>query len=78
MCYHFFPDAQYFLFEPLQEYKNALNKITSEFDNEQYLDSAACSRKGTVMLNVHEDLVGSSIFKETETFAMANHELSQW
>ena len=68
MCYTFFPDAQYFLFEPLQEYKNTLNKITSEFDNAQYLDFAAGSKNGTVTLNVHEDLVGSSMFRETEPF----------
>lgn len=66
MCNHFFPDAHYFLFEPLQEYKDVLNKITSEFDTAQYFPSAVGSKNGTVILNVHEDLVGSSMFRETE------------
>jgi FkbM family methyltransferase len=66
MSYHFFPDARYFLFEPLREYKDVLNKMMSEFNNAQYLDLAVGSKNGTVILNVHEDLVGSSMFRETE------------
>lgn len=66
LCLKVFPDAQYFLFEPLTEFAGVLKRFADEFENVTYLELAVGSRKGDIVINVHEDLVGSSILKETE------------
>ena len=66
LCYRFFPDAQYFLFEPLREFAGVLKKYSDEFENVTYFKSAAGSQKGNMVINVHEDLVGSSLLEEAD------------
>jgi FkbM family methyltransferase len=63
--YKLFPDAKHILIEPLEEFKENLIEIAKQFDLE-YIISAAGSRSGTTILNIHPDLEGSSIFKEME------------
>jgi len=63
--YKKFPQAVHLLVEPLKEYKGVLEKISKEY-NVQYELAAAGATHGTVEINVHPDLSGSSIFEETE------------
>jgi FkbM family methyltransferase len=65
-CYAFFPDAQYLLIEPLEEYLPALRKVVQTIPRAAYDMRAASATEGPVVLNVHEDLVGSSLYRETE------------
>jgi len=63
--YNFFPQAKHILIEPLKEFEENIIEIARKYDVE-YIISAAGSRSGTTILNVHPDLEGSSIFKEME------------
>jgi FkbM family methyltransferase len=63
--YEKFPKASHLLIEPLEEYKGVLEKISRKY-NAQYELAAAGARAGTVEMNVHPDLSGSSVFKEVE------------
>jgi len=67
LCYQIFPKADYILFEPLKEYQKALRKYANSHRNIKYLQSAVGSKNGYVYINVHKDLVGSSILKETDS-----------
>lgn len=66
LCLKIFPDARYFLFEPLEEFAGVLKRFADEFENVIYFGVAAGSHKGDIVINVHKDLVGSSALKETE------------
>ena len=63
--YEKFPDAFHLLIEPLEEYKVHLKLIVKKFKAE-YILAAAGATVGTTIINVHPDLVGSSILKENE------------
>lgn len=64
--YTTFPDAQHLLIEPLEEFTTALKQVTNSLKNSQYFIAAAASFSGEIILNVHPDLFGSSIYKENE------------
>jgi FkbM family methyltransferase len=65
-CRTVFPEARYLLIEPLQEYVPSLQAVIAALPNAEYVTAAAADRSGTVVLNVHPDLVGSSLYKEDE------------
>jgi FkbM family methyltransferase len=63
--YKTFPNAKHLLIEPLREFENDLKQISSKY-NAEYVIAAAGPRSGTVEINVHPDLLGSSIYKESD------------
>jgi FkbM family methyltransferase len=65
-CAAIFPDADYLLVEPLDEYRPFLEAVTAGLPRARYVAVAAAASNGDVTLNVHADLVGSSLLRETE------------
>ena len=65
-CHRFFPYAQYLLVEPLHEYLPALTKVVATIPRAALEISAAAATDNAVIVNVHEDLVGSSLYQEME------------
>jgi FkbM family methyltransferase len=65
-CATIFPDADHLLVEPLEEYRAFLEAVTARLPRARYAAVAAAARSGDVTLNVHADLVGSSLLRETE------------
>jgi len=61
----FFPKSRYFIVEPLIEYKNMLEKNVKKL-NYKIFYNALSNNKETISINVHHDLVGTSIFEEYE------------
>lgn len=64
--YETFPDSHHILIEPLTEYETALKMIKRNYANLDYILAAAGPSLGKVKINVHPDLVGSSLFLEHE------------
>ena len=71
-CHAVFPDAYYLLIEPLEEYRPLLNRLTRAITKVHYCIAAAADRPGTMELNVHPDLVGSSLYREVESATDVN------
>lgn len=65
-CVSVFPKARFLLLEPLVEYQPSLKKLTETTPAAQCIVAAASANPGEVVLNVHPDLVGSSLFREVE------------
>lgn len=65
-CRSVFPDARYVLIEPLEEYGAALRRLVETVPHVEYVQAAATSFLGEVAINVHPDLVGSSVYLEGE------------
>ena len=63
--YRAFPDAAILLIEPLIEFESSLQKICAS-RNASYVLAAAGEKPGTAVLNVHADMVGSSLLSEIE------------
>lgn len=63
--YQEFPGVPLLLIEPLDEFEPFLRKIVGKY-NAQYVLAAAGERRGTAVLNVHPDKVGSSLLREVE------------
>lgn len=63
--YEKFPDATHLLIEPLIEFEGALRDISRKYKAE-YVIAAASDKPGTIIINVHPDLTGSSVFKVVE------------
>jgi FkbM family methyltransferase len=61
-----FPDARHILVEPLEEYRLYLEAAVARIPRGEYVIAAATSRSGPVTVHIHADLVGSSMFLETE------------
>jgi FkbM family methyltransferase len=64
--YETFPASKQLLIEPLEEFKPHLDRVTEEFPNSEYVIASASQESGTVTINVHPDLVGSSMYLENE------------
>ncbi|MET0342847.1 MAG: FkbM family methyltransferase [Polyangiales bacterium] len=64
--YETFPDARLLLLEPLVEYRDALERIVRAHPGASYELAAASASRGSVTLNVHPDLFGSSLYLERE------------
>ena len=60
-----FDNVDYLLIEPLIEYEESCANLTKKYGG-QYIIAAASDSHDTVTINVHPDLSGSSIFKESE------------
>jgi FkbM family methyltransferase len=60
------PQAQFLLFEPLREYEASLRRLQAEIPNTQIVMAAAAESPGSMVINVHDDLVGSSLMYEWE------------
>ena len=61
-----FPDAHHFLIEALEEFIPKLEEIKNKMSNVEYIIGAATSSSGTITINVHPDLYGSSAYLEEE------------
>ena len=66
-CHRVFPDANYILVEPLEEYRPFLDVVSSSVPKAQYVLAAASAAPGELVINVHPDLVGSSVYLEDES-----------
>lgn len=64
--YQVFPTANHLLIEPLQEFAPHLDALVNKLDKAEYIIAAAGKEPGDIVINVHRDLVGSSIYKEEE------------
>lgn len=65
-CAAVFPSASRLLFEPLRENEAELGALAQELGNTRIVMAAAGDRPGRRVLNVHEDLGGSSFLLEGE------------
>jgi len=64
--YTTFPSSKHILIEPLEEFKPYLVNITKTIPNSEYIIAATTRESGSVTINVHPDLSGSSIYFEDE------------
>jgi FkbM family methyltransferase len=65
-CHAVFPQANYLLIEPLEEYLPSLTKVSRDIPRTRFELAAATASGGSTTLNVHPDLLGSSLYRETE------------
>jgi len=65
-CYNIFPDTKYILIEPLEEYRPFLETVTRSIPSAEFILAAAGAEPGEITINVHPDLVGSSLYLEDE------------
>jgi FkbM family methyltransferase len=65
-CSALFPKAKYILVEPLEEYKPYLVSVTNSIRDAECIFAAATAKAGEIVINVHPDLVGSSLYLEEE------------
>lgn len=65
-CARVFPRAGMLLIEPLAEYGAALADTLGALPKARLVAAAAGERDGDIIINVHPDLVGSSLFRESE------------
>ena len=63
--YDAYPKAKYWLVEPLDEFRGALQRLSSRLDATVVLAAAGAS-DGEVDINVHADLSGSSVLPQAE------------
>jgi len=64
--YEVFPEATHILIEPLEEFSPNLIQLVTQLKKAEYIIAAATSKTGSIIINVHPDLLGSSIYKEKE------------
>lgn len=64
--YEIFPDARHILIEPLEEFLPHLQSLVLQIENAEYIIAVAAETSGEKTLNVHPDLVGSSLYLEEE------------
>ena len=60
----FWPDAHFYLFEPLKEFEEDLKRL--HLRKSEVVDCALTQSGGMAQINVHPDLYGSSIYEEIE------------
>jgi FkbM family methyltransferase len=65
-CFLVFPNSHYLLVEPLVEYQAPLTALEHSMPAARYICAAASSHSGETQINVHPDLVGSSLLREVE------------
>ncbi len=65
-CSTILPDARYELFEPLSEYNERLDGAVKTLGRAACHNVALHSTTGEMQINVHPDLVGSSLYLEKE------------
>lgn len=67
--YDAFPDAKYFLVEPVAECRPVLEELKGRLNAEYFLVAAGATN-GEVTFNVHDDISGSSLFAQVEGKAL--------
>ena len=67
LCQSVFPDTRYLLIEPLEEYRPLLEQVKQSLPSVEFTIAAASALEGDLAINVHPDLVGSSLYREIET-----------
>lgn len=65
-CHKIFPDVHYVLVEPIEEYLPVLSKVVDSLPHATNVIAVVAAEDGRVFLNVHHDLVGSSLYREVE------------
>jgi FkbM family methyltransferase len=65
-CLNFFPQAEYVLVEPLAQYDDYLASLLNQFSNVRRIRAAAADKSGKTEFFLHEDWVGSSLYREEE------------
>ncbi len=65
-CSKVFPDSRYILIDPLIENAEILTALAKKVSNGKHIMAVADSKVSERVLNVHTDLVGSSIYRERE------------
>lgn len=65
-CQEVFPGVRYVLIEPLAEYSYQPQSVRSSLRGTIEIEAAATREPGMIQINVHEDLVGSSLKREQE------------
>lgn len=60
-----FPKSRFFWIEPLKEFETALKNLQQTY-NGDYAITAVGKAEGSLVLHVHEDLHGSTLFNETD------------
>ena len=63
--YTTFPEANFFLVEPLQEYEPSLQTICTQI-HADYAIAAVGDRNGSIVINITPDLYGSSVMQPAE------------
>lgn len=66
MCFERWPEATYFLFEPLTEFRESLATVSRQLGGATVSEFALLDFEGEIEINVHPDLEGSSVFLEIE------------
>src|SRR5690348_8921550 len=61
-----FPEARHLWVEPLEENRARLEQVARGLRQVEIIAAAACPTSGNVRLNVHPDLLGSSLYPEEE------------
>jgi len=61
-----FPESNHFMVEALEEFIPKLEDVKQRMANASFLIAAVTSENGPITINVHPDLVGSSIYLEDE------------
>ena len=64
--YDVFKYAKFILIEPVKEFVPHLENIVSRLNDAEFILAAASNERGDTIINVHPDLVGSSLYKEEE------------
>ena len=66
-CHGVFPEAEYLLVEPLEEYGPHLDAFVGAHPSKvELVKAAAAARPGELTIHVHPDLMGSSLYLEEE------------
>ena len=65
-CAAVFPMARYVLVEPLAEFRPSLDAAAAEVGSAVVVEAAVAGVSGDRTINVHPDLVGSSLLRERE------------
>lgn len=65
-CMGIWPNASYFLVEPLEENRDELRRLKEQNRNIDFIIAAAGYSSGMMVLNVQADLVGSSFLKDAD------------
>ena len=63
--YESFPNTYHLLIEPLAEFREVLDHICGKY-RADYVIAAAGAMPGSTVINVHTDLMGSSLLKESQ------------
>ena len=66
-CLRVFPSCRYLMIEPLVEYRETLQALARRYPLARYVCAAAAAHDGDIVINVHPDLVGSSVHREVES-----------